>query len=78
MPRDPDSPGKNENFWVQVARFSQVAFMLPAGSVVGWLLGSALDHWLHRTWLSIVGLILGTVAGFVELIRTVIASSDSN
>jgi F0F1-type ATP synthase assembly protein I len=37
----------------------------------------ALDHWLHTTWLYLAGLILGIVAGFVELIRTV-TSSDSN
>ncbi|HUJ94274.1 MAG TPA: AtpZ/AtpI family protein [Terriglobales bacterium] len=78
MPRDPQSSGKNENFWVQVARYSQVAFMLPAGSAVGWLVGTALDHWLHKTWINIAGLILGTIAGFVELIRMVIASSDSD
>jgi len=76
MPQEPNS-GKNDNFWVQVARYSQIAFMLPAGSAVGWLLGSALDRWLHKSWLSIAGLILGTVAAFVELIRAVISSSDS-
>ena len=25
--------------------------MLPAGTVVGWLLGSALDRWLHTSWI---------------------------
>ena len=34
-------------------------------------LGALLDRWLHATWISIVGLILGTVAGLIELIRTV-------
>ena len=49
--------------------------MLPAGTVAGYLLGSLLDRWLHSTWIYIVGLLLGTVGGFVELIRTV--SRDS-
>lgn len=66
--RDPD---KKESTWVQVGRFTQLAFALPAGTVAGWLAGSGLDHWLHTSWLSIVGLVLGTVAGFVEVIRTV-------
>jgi F0F1-type ATP synthase assembly protein I len=39
------------------------------------LVGLALDHWLHTHWLYLVGLILGIVAGFVELIRLV-ASMD--
>ena len=54
---------------------SQVAFVLPAATVVGWLAGSAMDHWLHTTWISVAGLLLGIVAGFVDLIRTVIANS---
>ena len=45
-----------------------------AATVIGWLIGSALDRWLHTTWLYIVGLVLGIVAGFVELIR--IAAKD--
>ena len=46
--------------------------MLPAGTVAGWLLGSALDRWLHTTWISVVCLILGIAAGMIELIRTVL------
>jgi len=61
--------------WVQLARYSQLAFIFPAATVAGWLLGAGLDRWLHTTWLYLVGLILGIVAGFVELIRT--AMSDS-
>jgi ATP synthase protein I len=67
----PDPPPNNKkNPWVQVSRYSQLAFMLPAGTVAGWLLGSALDRWLHTSWISIVGLFLGIAAGLIELIRT--------
>jgi F0F1-type ATP synthase assembly protein I len=62
---------------VQLAHYSQLAFIFPAATVVGWLIGAALDRWLHTTWLYLAGLILGIIAGFVELIRTVM-SSDSN
>ncbi len=70
----PDSriPKKKENPWVQVSRYSQLALMLPAGTAVGWLVGSALDRWLHTSWISIVGLFLGIAAGMIELIRTVL------
>jgi F0F1-type ATP synthase assembly protein I len=74
-PRDNDSPEK-KNSWVQAARYSQLAVIFPAATFVGWLIGVALDHWLHTTWLYLAGLILGSIAGFVELIRTV-TSSDS-
>ena len=59
-----------------MARYSQLAFVLPAATVAGWLIGAGLDRWLHTKWLYLVGLILGIAAGFVELVRTV-AASDS-
>jgi F0F1-type ATP synthase assembly protein I len=71
-PHIPDPPPGKKNPWVQVSRYSQLAFMLPAGTVAGWLLGSALDRWLHTSWISIVGLFLGIAAGMIELIRTVL------
>lgn len=72
MPSPEEQPSdKKQSAWVQVGRFTQLAFALPAGTVAGWLVGTGLDRWLHTSWLSIIGLVLGTVAGFVEVIRTV-------
>ncbi len=67
------SPGapENKNPWV----YAQLAMVFPAATVIGWLIGGALDRWLHTHWIYIVGLVLGIVAGFVELIR--IAMKDS-
>ena len=74
-PADPDPQNKNsdqkKNFFLQFARYSQLAVVFPAAVVVGWLVGVALDRWLHTSWLYLAGLILGIVAGFVELIRAV-------
>lgn len=67
----PEDPDRKKSPWVQFGRYSQIAFMLPAGTVAGYLLGSLLDRWLHVTWISIIGLLLGTVAGLIELIRTI-------
>ena len=69
---DNNTPDRKKNPWVMVGRYSQVALMLPAGTVAGWLLGSALDRWLHTSWINVVGLLLGTTAGLIELIRTVL------
>ena len=74
MPEEPKPPKRN--LWVQMARYSELAFILPAATVAGWLLGALLDHWLHTTWIYLAGLILGIAAGFVQLIRTV--TSDGN
>lgn len=54
-----------------MANYAQLGFIFPAATLVGWLLGVGLDRWFHTTWLYIPGLILGIVAGFVELIRMV-------
>lgn len=67
---DPNSD-KKKSPWVQFGRYSQIAFMLPAGTVAGYLIGALLDRWLHTGWISVVGLVLGTTAGVIELIRTV-------
>lgn len=69
---------KDKNNWGQIANYAQLGFIFPAATVVGWLIGVGLDHLLHTTWLYIPGLILGIVAGFVELIRMVSKSGSKN
>jgi len=74
-PQKQDSE-QEKGFWLQFARYSQLAFVFPAALVVGWLVGALLDRWLHTTWLYLAGILLGIAAGFIELIRTV--SRDTN
>ncbi len=75
MPPPDDQSDEEKSAWVQLANYSQLAFIFPAATIVGWLIGAGLDRWLHTNWLYLVGLILGVVAGFVELVR--IATADS-
>jgi ATP synthase protein I len=72
---EPPNSERREKFWVQAARYSELAMIFPAAVVVGWLVGAGLDRWLHTTWLYLVGLVLGALAGFAELIR--LAMQDS-
>jgi F0F1-type ATP synthase assembly protein I len=58
------------------ARYSEVAFIIPAAVVVGLLLGKLLDYWLHTHWLFLVGIIFGAVVGFVQMIRMVTSTKD--
>jgi len=71
-----DNSEKERSTWVQMAKYSQLAFVFPAATVAGWLIGVALDRWLHTTWLYIAGLIVGIIAGFVELIRAALSSES--
>ncbi len=67
----PEDPDRKESAAVVWARYSQIAFILPAAVVVGLLLGKLLDYWFHTHWLFLAGIILGAIAGFVDIIRTV-------
>jgi len=75
LPAQKNTPD-GSNFWAQFARYSQLAFVLPACTVAGWLIGAGLDKWLHTTWLYLAGLLLGIAAGFIELVRTVTSSQS--
>ena len=60
---------KNDKFMASAARYTSIAMTLPASTFAGYLIGSALDQWLHTTYLTIVFLLLGIASGFVQLIR---------
>jgi F0F1-type ATP synthase assembly protein I len=77
MSPEHDNSDKNSG-WLQFAKYSQLAFVFPAATVAGWLIGAALDRWLHTTWLYLAGLILGIIAGFVELIRAALSDGSNN
>jgi len=77
MPGPPDQrDSEKRSFLLLVARYSGLALALPASTFVGWVIGVLLDRWLHTTWLYLVGLIVGIIAGFVELIRAVTSSES--
>jgi len=71
-----DNSKRDRSTWIQMAKYSQLAFVFPAATVAGWLIGVALDRWLPTTWLYRAGLILGIIAGFVELIRAAMSSES--
>ena len=52
--------------------------MLPASTLVGYAIGYALDKWLGTSWLYILFLILGSVAGFYQLIRQILRDSGDD
>ena len=76
MADSPDS-GKR-SFWVAMARYSQLAFVLPATTLAGWVLGGLLDRWLHTNWIYLLGVFLGIITGFIELIRTALRSEKED
>jgi F0F1-type ATP synthase assembly protein I len=73
---DKGTESKSDNPAVIWARYSEVAFIIPAAVVVGLLLGKLLDHWLHTRWLFLVGIIFGAIVGFIQMIRMVTRAKE--
>ena len=71
---DPDKPTKAA---ISAARYISIASLLPASTFVGYFIGYGLDRWLGTQYLKIVLLILGIVAGFVQLIRQLMSDIHS-
>ena len=57
------------------AEYSALALVLPASTFVGYGIGWWLDRRFGTRWLQIVFLMLGSVAGFVQLIRRIMRDS---
>jgi ATP synthase protein I len=80
---EPDSRGKPSGAfgaWVQAEKFIQIILVLPSAAFIGWLIGAGLDHALHKTWISMAGVVVGIVAGLVSAIRMAVyyaGKSDS-
>ena len=68
MPEDEDKDKEETNRKTGIAYAA--AFSLFAAVVSGLVLGWLLDRWLGtKPWLLVVGVTLGSVAGFYEFIR---------
>ncbi len=59
----------------RAAEYSSLALTLPASTLVGYIIGYYLDKAFGTTWLRILFLILGSVGGFVQLIRQIMRDS---
>ena len=52
-----------------IGKYTSLALLLPISTFVGYAMGYGLDMLFHTGWLRYVFLALGTVAGFISLIR---------
>jgi len=63
---DKDEQNVNSKSSVVYGAVLSLAFSIVSGLVVGW----ALDRWLGTSpWLIVAGIVLGSVAGFMQFIR---------
>jgi F0F1-type ATP synthase assembly protein I len=74
----PQTPPEKKDPLVALARYSEIGFIIPAAVLLGLFLGKLLDYWLHTKWLYLVGLLLGAVLGFTQMIRMAMSSSKDD
>lgn len=72
---DEQNPKKQ---WMNAEKYIQAGLGLPAATFIGWAIGTLLDRWLHKNWIYVVGLLVGIVAGFVQLIRLAMSAESKN
>ena len=70
-----DHPPDERKSWATLSRYWEMGFIIPSAIFAGFILGKLLDYWLHTHWMTIAGVCLGTVAGFVEMVRLAIAAT---
>jgi F0F1-type ATP synthase assembly protein I len=55
---------------VKAESMIQLAIALPLACLIGLLLGVALDKHFHTHWIAVTGVLLGAVAGFMQIFTT--------
>ncbi len=55
---------------VKAESMIQLALVLPAACLIGGLGGAALDRHFHTGWMGVTGILLGAVAGFLQIYKT--------
>jgi F0F1-type ATP synthase assembly protein I len=71
--REPSPPSKSG--LDQIAKYSELAMLMPGGCAGGWILGSYLDSKFNTHWMFLAGLALGFVGGFAQVIRIALKNS---
>jgi len=69
---DGNNPKKSNTTgdFVKVESMVQLAIALPAACLIGWLIGAAIDKHFHTSWVGLVGILVGAIAGFVQIFTT--------
>ena len=66
------APDGDQSAWRALGELSTVGLTLVVATVIGLAGGYYLDRWLGTSpWLTLIGLLFGIAAGFVNLFRSV-------
>ncbi|HEY7212584.1 MAG TPA: AtpZ/AtpI family protein [Bryobacteraceae bacterium] len=60
---------KSDKSLTWLGKYLSLALTLPASVCAGYIVGAALDHWLRFPILRVAGIVLGMVAGLIQIFR---------
>lgn len=63
---------------IEAEKAMQMALMLPSSVFIGWLAGAWADYHFHQSWISIAGVVFGSVSGVAYIVRTVITAEKNS
>jgi len=66
-----DSRKEKRDAYRQLGAFMSAGMVFPVSIAIGYAIGHYLDGWLGTTYLTIIFLVFGIVAGFVSFFRTI-------
>jgi F0F1-type ATP synthase assembly protein I len=69
---------RKKTFTALAAEYTTLAFLMPASTFTGYVIGYLLDKAFGTHWLYIPFLILGSAAGLVQFIRQITKDTDDN
>jgi F0F1-type ATP synthase assembly protein I len=69
---------RERSFMAMVSEYTALAFLLPASTFVGYVIGYLLDKAFGTRFLYLVFLIIGIISGFVQLIRQLLRDTRDN
>jgi F0F1-type ATP synthase assembly protein I len=52
-----------------LGKYLSLALTLPASVFAGYILGAFADHYLHRSWVIALGILIGMAAGLFQIVR---------
>jgi F0F1-type ATP synthase assembly protein I len=74
----PRKPSSGLGAYVEAEKLMQIALLLPSAAFVGWLAGAWADSHFHQSWIAIFGVIFGSIAGLVSVIRIALAAEKDS
>jgi hypothetical protein len=79
----PQSPAKSKASsglfaLVEAEKLMQIALLVPSSVCICWLIGAGLDLWLHQKWISIAGIIFGSISGLTYVVRMALAAEKNS